>query len=74
MDSDPPSTVDYIFYREGKGTSSKLAVRLVHAKLMGHSHLPQDHTIFGSDHFPLVAEFEFQLNHHHHPSAAASLS
>ena len=57
MDLDPPCTVDYIFYRDGGAMSSRLTL----AKLMGDSHLPSDHTIYGSDHFPLIAEFEFKM-------------
>jgi len=28
---------------------------------MGDSHDPEDHTLYGSDHFPIVAEFEISL-------------
>lgn len=53
MDTDPPCTVDYIFYREGTSP-----VRLAFARVMGDEHLAGDHTIYGSDHLPVVAEFE----------------
>jgi hypothetical protein len=68
IDTDPPCTVDYIFYRPGhqnhassSATSAGLQVpriRLTMANVMGHSHDPKDSTLYGSDHFPLVAEFE----------------
>ena len=54
MDMDPPCTVDYIFFRRGPACPE---VKLTHAKVMGDSHDPADHTIYGSDHLPLVAEF-----------------
>jgi endonuclease/exonuclease/phosphatase family metal-dependent hydrolase len=57
MDPDPPCTVDYIFYREGQGQQ----VELTYAKLMGDSPDPKDPTIYGSDHFPLIADFEIKL-------------
>jgi endonuclease/exonuclease/phosphatase (EEP) superfamily protein YafD len=59
MDTDPPCTVDYIFYRLGKGMPVD-SVQLKYAKVMGDSHDPADHTIYGSDHYPLVAEFEIK--------------
>ena len=64
MDPDPPCTVDYIFYRGG-GVSTSTGgpiVKLTHAKVMGDSHDPYDHTIYGSDHLPLIADFEILLN------------
>lgn len=60
MDTDPPCTVDYIFYRPGKGMAPD-AVKLKYAKVMGDAHDPEDHTIYGSDHLPLVAEFDLKI-------------
>jgi len=66
-DTDPPCTVDYIFYRPGKqhmessATSAAVElprISLTYAKLMGDRHDPEDNTLYGSDHYPLVAEFE----------------
>jgi hypothetical protein len=59
MDLDPPCTVDYIFYRDGKMASSPETsrVKLTYTKVMGDKHDPLDNTIYGSDHYPLVAEF-----------------
>ena len=63
MDTDPPCTVDYIFYRSGKSNTATIPqVRLTFAKVMGDEHAPGDNTLYGSDHYPLVAEFEFTLN------------
>ena len=64
MDPDPPCTVDYIFYRGGKIKTSPESsrVKLIYSKVMGDKHDPSDHTIYGSDHYPLVAEFEITLN------------
>lgn len=67
MDNDPPCTVDYIFYRMGRISNPSVSdtilprVRLTNAKIMGDRHDPNDLTLYGSDHYPLVAEFEFTL-------------
>lgn len=65
MDPDPPCTVDYIFYRGGGVSTANGSpnVKLSYAKIMGDSHDPNDHTIYGSDHLPLTAEFEIVLNY-----------
>lgn len=52
MDLDPPASLDFIFY---KGTG----VKVLTCSRMGERHEPSDSTIYGSDHFPLVANFEF---------------
>lgn len=31
------------------------------SKVMGDKHDTADHTIYGSDHYPLIADFEFTL-------------
>jgi endonuclease/exonuclease/phosphatase family metal-dependent hydrolase len=62
VDEDPPCTVDYIFYRTGRQQSTAPIfiprVRIIQAKVMGERHDPEDNTLYGSDHYPLMAEFE----------------
>ena len=61
MDTDPPLTVDFIFYRVGKTTASKETdqhIKLLSSERMGDKCLPSDPTIYGSDHYPIVSEFE----------------
>ena len=54
MDTDPPGTLDFIWYR-GRG------VKVLDVQKMGDKHDLKDPTIYGSDHYPLVAEFEISL-------------
>jgi len=51
MDTDPPETYDFIFYK-GEG------IKVISSKRMGENHEPGDSTLYGSDHFPIVSEFE----------------
>jgi endonuclease/exonuclease/phosphatase (EEP) superfamily protein YafD len=51
MDRDPACCLDYIFY---KG----LGVKAVRSDMMGGKCDQTDPTIYGSDHFPIVTEFE----------------
>ena len=51
MDTDPPGIFDFIFYR-GEG------IKVINSKRMGENHEPLDKTIYGSDHFAIVSEFE----------------
>jgi endonuclease/exonuclease/phosphatase family metal-dependent hydrolase len=63
MDPDPPCTVDYIFYKDGGCVpNANASVKLTFAKVMGDRHAPEDNTLYGSDHFPLIADFEFTIN------------
>jgi hypothetical protein len=50
MDTDPPMTLDYIFFK-GEG------VTVVGCERMGGDADEKDKTIYGSDHFSMVAEF-----------------
>jgi len=52
MDTDPGGTLDFIFY---KGPN----VKVNSITRMGGRCDPKDPTIYGSDHFALVADFEF---------------
>ena len=65
-EDEPPCTVDYIFYRDGKHTSASNLnhprIRLTNSKVMGDKHEAGDNTLYGSDHYPLVADFEISLN------------
>ena len=68
MDTDPPCTVDYIFYRNGQsGEQVVPRVRLTMARVMGEKHEIGDDTLYGSDHYPLIADFEFTLHHRTNP-------
>jgi hypothetical protein len=60
MDTDPPLTVDFIFYRVGTDGSSDPSkhIKPIISKRMAEKHHPQDPTIHGSDHFPIVTDFE----------------
>lgn len=51
MDTDPAACLDFIFYK-GKGIRPISSVRL------GDKPEPKDPTIYGSDHYPIVSEFE----------------
>ena len=51
MDTDPEGTFDYIFYK-GPGAS------VITSQMLGGRHEANDPTIYGSDHFSLVTEFE----------------
>ena len=67
MDRDPPLTVDFIFYRVGKDiqTDPSKHIKPTHSKKMAEKHHPEDPTIHGSDHFPIVTEFEiYPLQQH----------
>lgn len=60
MDTDPAICVDFIFYRVGHGNAKDVfsPIKVVNSTRMGDRHLPTDPTIYGSDHFPIVTEFE----------------
>jgi len=59
MDIDPALTVDFIFYRVGNGKEDPSRhVKVVSSKRMGDKRDSNDPTIMGSDHFPIVSEFE----------------
>ena len=60
MDRDPPLTVDFIFYRVGKDiqTDPSKHIRPTNSKRMAEKHHPGDPTIHGSDHFPIITDFE----------------
>jgi hypothetical protein len=51
MDTDPAETFDFIWFK-GSGVTVHSSQR------MGGRHAPDDATIYGSDHFSLVSEFE----------------
>lgn len=52
MDTDPAGTFDFIFYK-----GNLKGVRVISCERMGASTEDHDSTIYGSDHFSLVAEF-----------------
>jgi endonuclease/exonuclease/phosphatase family metal-dependent hydrolase len=54
MDADPDGTFDYIWY---KGEH----VRAVDVKIIGNLPKPGDDTIYPSDHYGLVADFDFSI-------------
>jgi endonuclease/exonuclease/phosphatase family metal-dependent hydrolase len=54
MDTDPPGTFDYIFLK-GKSFSIKAC------EVLANKHLPEDSTIYGSDHFAVAADVQLQL-------------
>ena len=59
MDRDPPLTVDFIFYRVGKeGIDPAKHIKPFLSRRMAERHHPEDPTIHGSDHFPIVTDFE----------------
>lgn len=60
MDTDPALTVDFIFYRVGLDGSVDPSkhIRPTFSKRMAEKHHPKDPTIHGSDHFPIVSDFE----------------
>jgi len=51
MDIDPPGTLDFIWYK-GQRITVKGSYRL------GDKCDPKDPTIYGSDHYPLITDFE----------------
>ncbi len=53
MDTEEPNTFDYIWVK-GPGITVKNAQR------MGEKASPKDATIYGSDHFSLIADFEIE--------------
>lgn len=55
MDTDPALTVDFIFFRIG--TSGK-HIKVLSSVRLGEKPHPEDPTIYGSDHYPIVTEFE----------------
>lgn len=60
MDTDPALTLDFIFFRvskDGKEDPSR-HVKVISSKMMGDRRNENDPTIRGSDHFPIVSEFE----------------
>ncbi len=60
MDTDPPLTVDFIFYRVGKGKNKgdlDNHIKILKSTRMGAMKDPNDSTICGSDHFSIVSEF-----------------
>jgi hypothetical protein len=60
MDTDPPLTVDFIFFRVGHGKvdDAKKHLNVISSQRMGEKESDTDPTIKGSDHFPIVTEFE----------------
>eukprot|EP00347_Sterkiella_histriomuscorum_P010723 403375169 len=54
MDTDPPGTLDYIFYK-GRG------IQPVTSQVMGQKCDEKDSTIYGSDHMPIVTDFVIEL-------------
>ncbi len=59
MDTDPPLTVDFVFYRVGLGKTESLKhIKPIKSHKMAARCDPNDPTIHGSDHFPIVTEFE----------------
>ena len=58
MDTDPPLTVDFIFYRVGKGVHKKEKhIEVISSQRMGGTVDPKDSTIYGSDHYSVVSNF-----------------
>jgi endonuclease/exonuclease/phosphatase (EEP) superfamily protein YafD len=58
MDTDPPMTLDYIFYRVGHGSDTDTHIKVLGSKRMGDRKDENDPTILGSDHFPIATDFE----------------